>query len=415
MTKSYSDILRDARAQVREVSAAEVDAQREAKSPPLLLDVRETHEWEAGHLPGAVHVPRGHLESRIEGEAPDRSRPIVIYCASGVRSVFAAQTLAEMGYADVVSMAGGFQGWKSQGLPWNSPTVLTPEQKLRYSRHLLIPEVGAEGQARLLESTGPAGRGRRAGLTRLALPRRGGRRHDRGDRLRRRRPVEPPAPGRPHDRPGRPEEGRLDAQLAPRPEPRDRGHRPRRDARRRQRRAAHLGLRRDPRRDRHVRDALPVERRGGHRGHPGGPRQRLPVRGPADGVQAVRGPVLPLPVSDPAATRARSGLLGRRGPGRSCPGSWACSRPTRCSSSSSGSAIRWPAACSCSTPSMAPSRSCRLRRDPACPVCSDAAVAARAAGAPLVTATVGADAPFVLGTPVGPGSISSGSLGQGSR
>ena len=152
MTKSYSDILREARAEVREVSAVDVDVQRESKDPPLVLDVRETHEWEAGHLPGAVHVPRGHLESKIEGEAPDRSRPIVIYCASGIRSVFASRTLAEMGYTDVASMAGGFQGWKSQGLPWVTPTVLSPEQKVRYSRHLLIPEVGAAGQAKLLDS-----------------------------------------------------------------------------------------------------------------------------------------------------------------------------------------------------------------------------------------------------------------------
>ena len=152
MTKSYSDILREARAEVREVSALEVDRQRESDAPPLLVDVRESHEWEAGHLPGAVHVPRGHLESKIEGEAPDRSRPIVMYCASGIRSVFASRTLAEMGYTDVVSMAGGFQGWKSQGLPWEMPTTLSPEQKVRYSRHLLIPEVGAAGQAKLLES-----------------------------------------------------------------------------------------------------------------------------------------------------------------------------------------------------------------------------------------------------------------------
>ncbi len=152
MTKSYSDILREARAQVREVSILEVDLQRESKPVPLLVDVRESHEWEAGHLPGAIHVPRGHLESQIENAAPDRSRPIVVYCASGIRSVFASQTLAEMGYTDVVSMTGGFQGWKSQGLPWETPTILSPEQKVRYSRHLLVPEVGATGQAKLLES-----------------------------------------------------------------------------------------------------------------------------------------------------------------------------------------------------------------------------------------------------------------------
>jgi molybdopterin/thiamine biosynthesis adenylyltransferase/rhodanese-related sulfurtransferase len=152
MTKSYSDILREARSQIREVSIPEVDLQRESSTPPLLVDVRENHEWEAGHLPGALHVPRSHLESLIEGAAPDRSRPIVLYCASGIRSVFASQTLAELGYTDVASMTGGFQGWKAQGLPWEAPTILSPEQKVRYSRHLLIPEIGGDGQARLLDS-----------------------------------------------------------------------------------------------------------------------------------------------------------------------------------------------------------------------------------------------------------------------
>jgi molybdopterin/thiamine biosynthesis adenylyltransferase/rhodanese-related sulfurtransferase len=152
MTKSYADILREARAQVREVSALEVDLQRQSQTAPLIVDVRENHEWEAGHLPGAIHVPRGYLESQIENAAPDRSRPIILYCASGIRSVFASRTLAEMGYLDVASMSGGFQGWKSHGLAWETPTILTAEQKVRYSRHLLIPEVGAKGQAKLLDS-----------------------------------------------------------------------------------------------------------------------------------------------------------------------------------------------------------------------------------------------------------------------
>ncbi|MGH2513227.1 MAG: rhodanese-like domain-containing protein, partial [Candidatus Limnocylindrales bacterium] len=128
MTKSYSDILREARAEVREVSTHELDLQRESTSPPLVVDVRENHEWEAGHLPGAIHVPRSHLESLIEGAAPDRSRPVVLYCASGVRSVFASKTLGELGYTNVASMAGGFQAWKSQGLPWEMPTLLSAEQ-----------------------------------------------------------------------------------------------------------------------------------------------------------------------------------------------------------------------------------------------------------------------------------------------
>nr|MBA3959160.1 molybdopterin-synthase adenylyltransferase MoeB [Chloroflexota bacterium] len=109
-------------------------------------------EWEEGHLPGALHISKSYLEQRIEAAVPDRDAPVVLYCAGGIRSLFAAQTLSEMGYTDVVSMIGGFQAWKSEGRPWRTPVVLSQQQKQRYSRHLLIPEVGIEGQARLLDS-----------------------------------------------------------------------------------------------------------------------------------------------------------------------------------------------------------------------------------------------------------------------
>jgi len=150
MPKSYADLLREARSQIREVSPQEVDAL--APGAAVLVDVREASEWEQGHIPGAVHLSKSYLEQDVEGAVPDRSRPIVLYCAGGVRSLFAAQTLAAMGYEDVASMAGGFQRWKTQGLAWVTPPVLTAEQKQRYSRHLLIPEVGLEGQAKLLDS-----------------------------------------------------------------------------------------------------------------------------------------------------------------------------------------------------------------------------------------------------------------------
>ncbi len=152
MPKSFNELLREARSEIREVSPLETDHIREEDPSVLIVDVRETTEWEQGHITGAVHVPRGHLESRIEAAVPDHDRPIVINCASGVRSLFAAKTLEEMGYTNVASLAGGFQAWKSQGLPWQKPVVLDPVQKERYSRHLLIPEVGAEGQAKLLDS-----------------------------------------------------------------------------------------------------------------------------------------------------------------------------------------------------------------------------------------------------------------------
>ncbi|MGO9206008.1 MAG: ThiF family adenylyltransferase, partial [Candidatus Limnocylindrales bacterium] len=150
MNKTFNELMREARAVAREVWPDE--AARLAASGVRLLDVREQHEWEEGHIPGALHVARGYLEMEIESVLPDRNAPVVIYCAGGVRSLLAARELKEMGYAAPMSMAGGFQLWKSEGRPWTQPRVLTPEQKRRYSRHLLIPEVGSEGQTRLLES-----------------------------------------------------------------------------------------------------------------------------------------------------------------------------------------------------------------------------------------------------------------------
>src|SRR4051794_34650695 len=151
MPKSYSDLLREARTEIREVTTAETEALREANAATL-VDVREDSEWDQGHVPGAVHISKSYIEQQIEAAVPNRDAPVVLYCAGGVRSLFAAQTLRDMGYSDVASMKGGFQAWKGQGLPWQQPTRLSQEQKNRYSRHLLIPEVGIEGQAKLLES-----------------------------------------------------------------------------------------------------------------------------------------------------------------------------------------------------------------------------------------------------------------------
>ena len=150
MPKSYADLLREARAQIREVTPQEVDALPAGAA--TVVDVREASEWEQGHLPGARHISKSYIEQQIEAAAPDRDAPVILYCAGGVRSLFAAQTLADMGYTDVASMSGGFQAWKGAGLEFDTPVVLTAEQKQRYSRHLLIPEVGVEGQARLLGS-----------------------------------------------------------------------------------------------------------------------------------------------------------------------------------------------------------------------------------------------------------------------
>ena len=150
MPKSYADLLREARDQIPEVSVQEVDAL--APGSASIVDVREESEWEQGHLPRAQHVSKSYIEQQIEAAAPDREAPVILYCAGGIRSLFAAQTLADMGYTDVKSMKGGFQAWKGAGLDFETPVVLTAEQKQRYSRHLLIPEVGSAGQKRLLES-----------------------------------------------------------------------------------------------------------------------------------------------------------------------------------------------------------------------------------------------------------------------
>lgn len=150
MTKSYPDLLREARASVREVSTAETELVAQAGA--TIVDVREASEWEQGHISGARHVSKSYLEQEIESVAPDRSAPVVLYCAGGIRSLFAARTLLDMGYRDIASMRGGFQAWKSEGRAFTQPLLLSAEQKQRYSRHLLIPEVGAAGQARLLES-----------------------------------------------------------------------------------------------------------------------------------------------------------------------------------------------------------------------------------------------------------------------
>jgi len=119
---------------------------------PIVIDVREQHEWDAGHIPNTVHVPRGQLEARIPSIVPDLTRPVVLSCLSGARSLLAAQTLHGLGYTNVANFAGSFQAWQRAGMPVEAPATLTDAQRRRYSRHLLIPEVGIDGQARLLEA-----------------------------------------------------------------------------------------------------------------------------------------------------------------------------------------------------------------------------------------------------------------------
>ncbi len=143
------DLLNAAKAEIREVDPHEVAARL---GHYTLLDVREPDEYEQGALPGAVHVARGQLEFAVEGRLPDKSAPIAVYCAGGTRSAFAAKTLQDLGYADVVSIIGGFNKWKDEGLAWTTPRTMTADQRVRYHRHLLLPEVGEAGQQTLLES-----------------------------------------------------------------------------------------------------------------------------------------------------------------------------------------------------------------------------------------------------------------------
>src|ERR671912_470972 len=147
---TFRDLLRAAKATVSSIST-EAAAERIA-SGYTVLDVREPDEYQEGALPGAIHIPRGHLESQVENRLSDKSKPVLVYCASGVRSVFAANTLQQLGYETVDEMAGGFNRWKDEGRDWTKPASLTAEQMNRYKRHLLLPEVGVEGQKQLLES-----------------------------------------------------------------------------------------------------------------------------------------------------------------------------------------------------------------------------------------------------------------------
>ena len=149
---TFRDLLAQAKSSIREVDTEAAAAVLDADPATVILDVREADEYEQGALPGAVHIPRGFLESQVESRVSDKSVPVLVYCAGGTRSAFAARTLGELGYTDVVSMAGGFNKWKNENRPWSAPRTLTGEQRNRYQRHLLLPEVGEVGQQKLLDA-----------------------------------------------------------------------------------------------------------------------------------------------------------------------------------------------------------------------------------------------------------------------
>jgi sulfur-carrier protein adenylyltransferase/sulfurtransferase len=146
---SFRDLLAATKTEITEITPADAEGRL---GQATFLDVREADEHDQGTLPGSVFIPRGFLESQVETKVPDHDAPIVVFCAGGTRSAFAAKTLQELGYSDVTSLAGGFNKWKDSGRPWITPQVLDPAQRNRYQRHLLLPEVGEAGQLKLLDS-----------------------------------------------------------------------------------------------------------------------------------------------------------------------------------------------------------------------------------------------------------------------
>jgi len=153
MAKTYSDLFSEIRANVKLISleALKERVESRAQKPFTLVDVREKDEVRAGYIPGAVHVPRGFLEMQAEQKLPNKSEEIIVYCAGGTRSAFAAKTLLELGYENVTSANPGFVRWKDLKYPVEMPAELTPAQLDRYSRHILLPEVGERGQEKLLK------------------------------------------------------------------------------------------------------------------------------------------------------------------------------------------------------------------------------------------------------------------------
>lgn len=150
---NFRDLLSQAKSQIDgELTPEQLKERMDAGDKPQILDVREQDEVQYGTLPGARHLSRAHFESRIEDVVPDKDAEVVVYCASGVRSVFSARSMKELGYSNVVSMSGGFNRWKDLGYTFSVPHILDAAQRDRYSRHLILPEVGEEGQKRLLES-----------------------------------------------------------------------------------------------------------------------------------------------------------------------------------------------------------------------------------------------------------------------
>ncbi|MCC7077912.1 MAG: molybdopterin-synthase adenylyltransferase MoeB [Acidimicrobiia bacterium] len=150
---TFRELLSRTKSEIDEIDFEEGERRLNNDPQTLWVDIREADEYENGAIPGAHHIPRGFLELRIENVVPAKDTPLVLYCAGGTRSAFGAKSLRELGYTDVVSLTPGFNGWKDKGGKFTIPRILTPEQKRRYHRHLLMPEVGETGQMKLLDSS----------------------------------------------------------------------------------------------------------------------------------------------------------------------------------------------------------------------------------------------------------------------
>ena len=320
---TYRELLARVRTEIDEISTIEAHERHRAPASPLFVDVRESEEWEEGHVPGAIHVPRGRLESRIEGSIPDKSRPLVVYCSVGARSAFATKVLGDIGLRGRRQRRGRVRGLEAERLRRHDPACAHSRAALALQPPPPDPRGRRGRPAAPARRAHPPRRRRRARLARVPLPRGRGCRHARHRRRRRRRRVEPPAPDRPLDGQPRRAEGDLRETHARGAQPgRPRDSVPGAADLRERRANPRRGLGRDRRRRRQLPDPLPRERRLRVARDPGRARLDLPLRGPGHGVRARR---------RARATAASSPSRRRRSSPRAAPRA-ACSASCRGSS-----------------------------------------------------------------------------------